>query len=444
VTKWRPFRSRKGDERPVPPSKVPQPGAVNDAVAHEHLIQPEKSPDAGATGAGDSVSGTAENSNVLRQTSTTTATGKIPLHIEQLDADEDLVARHKDREQSLYASNLYPRQVDCRLVLFLDRKGPYTGFEEFKILWQKQYNERFGEIDRGVKRWLSEKFGVSQANLYRFAGTCVLLRLMPAENGFEESVIDSEILEKEKDWSTVLQTMVGKFYSKNRNKRCKIELRWEYKSLVIRQIPGKTFAQAVRSVVREKMEQNWLAQDYLPRADFNHIFSDEMVSILLKEDWSLKSSSQYRMQLNTETDGFSLEDFTIEVCDTSVRLLAVCVYSEMPLACLHRLMRSGIKGSNLPLERKHFETLKELKGVDEFKCDNFRKTQGSFIPHTFEPLKGGPPVHESISASVVIPIKFDPKKDKLGTGGYGEVFKAKICTGHHRFTAVGRAHEKTL
>jgi hypothetical protein len=352
--------------------------------------------------------------------------------------DEELAAQYDDYIQSLGVSDQYPREVPCRLVLFLNKKQ-LNYFEEFQIVWQRRYNSRFRQIEEGAKRFLSDKYSISHANLYRIAGNCRLLRIDQSEEGKREIAVDSRILEHEWQWSTVLQQMVGGFFSKDGNwgKRCKLELRWEYSSLVIDRIEGKSYAKEVRKAVREKMVENWRKQHFLPRGDFKYIFNDSVVGALLEDDESLKSNSPYCKELSSRGNGFSLDDFKKEVIADGTRLLAVCVYSSWPLECLHRLMSKGIKNSHLPLKTSDFrEELRTLKNMDDLKCDAFLNTQGSFIPHSFDRLNG-PPVYQQIDDNVVIPVIFDDSESaRLGHGFFGEVFRATIYPGHHEFSAV--------
>jgi hypothetical protein len=386
--------------------------------------------------------GAADESSVVRKSSTKSSTtaaksragpvGYIP------QEDEDLAAQHNDYIQSLGVSNLYPREVPCRLVLSLNKK-PVNFFEDFQIVWQRQYSSRFRQIEKGARRFLSDKYGISQVNLYRIAGNCRLLRIDQSEEGKREIAVDSRILEYERQWSTVLQQMVGGFFSKDSNwdKKCKLELRWEYSSLVIHRIEGKSYAKEVRKAVREKMVENWRKQRFLPRGDFRYIFNDSIVGTLLEDDESLKSYSPYRTELSSQGKEFSLDDFKKDVIANGTRLLAVCVYSAWPLECLHRLMSHGIKNANLPLKVSDFpEDLHTLKNMDLFKCDAFLNDQGSFIPHNFNRPKG-PPVYEQIDDNVVIPVIFDDSDSaRLGQGFFGEVFAATIYPGHHEFSAV--------
>jgi len=440
---------QKPEDLPSTPAESSKPAPVTDHTANTSpsigRVQNNKSNLQDAELSQTLAAGAADESSVVRKSSTKSLTVAAKSRAGPVDyipqEDEELAAQHNDYIQSLGVSDLYPREVPCRLVLFLN-KQPVNFFEDFQIIWQRRYSSRFRQIEEGAKRFLSDKHSISQANLYRIAGNCRLLRIDQSEGGPREIAVDSRILEHERQWSTVLQQMVGGFFSKDSNwgKKCKLELRWEYSSLVIDRIEGKSYAKEVRKAVREKMVENWRKQRFLPRGDFKYIFNDSVVGALLEDDESLKSSSPYRTELSSQGKEFSLDDFRKEVIIDGTRLLAVCIYSAWPLECLHRLMSHGIKNSDLPLKTSDFpEGLHTLKNMDLIKCDAFLNDQGSFIPHSFNRPKG-PPVYEQIDDNVVIPVIFDDSDSaRLGQGFFGEVFAATIYPGHHEFSAVSPA-----
>jgi hypothetical protein len=380
-----------------------------------------------------------------RSEATTAGKPLTPGYIPEFDGEEDLAAQQKDYQQSLQSNDFCPRQVDCRLMLFLDRKGPYEYYEDVKIVWQKQYNSRFKQIDDGAKNWLIDKYSKSDHSLYRIAGTCKLFRVDLGESGHREIEVDSRILEKEAQWSIVLRRMLFKFFfeDKNHGKRCKVELRWEYASLLIKRVEGKPYAPVVQEAVRDKMQRNWQQQLYLPRGDDKHIFTETTVGFLLDDDESLKADSRYRVELSRHGIPFNLENFKVEVWGHGHRLLAVCVYLGIPLECLHRLMREGLKNSSLPIMEFSEGWKKLKKSIGLVKCDDFLQHQGKFIPHSFA-RNDGPPEHRFIDDNIVVPIWFDNRDEaRLGHGTFGEVFEATIWPGHHVFSTVNIRYHST-
>jgi hypothetical protein len=435
------------------PSKPPRHSQTSNADQRQDLdpngdLQPENiSHEAGLNPKPDidNVTDTSSSSIVRKNSarSITTARSKSTTrkYIPRVDGEEDLFAQHQDHQLSLVPSRGWPPKVDCRLVLFLDRKGPYDYFEDVQVAWQRETTARFDEIEDGAQRWLLDKYCTHEHSLYKIAGTCQLYRVELTAAGQVEVEVDSQVLEKKRQWNIVLKNMLENFFSNNQNhgKKCKVELRWEYSSLIIKRVDNESYANAVRETVEKKMQKNWAGDLFLPRGDDRHIFTRNTIENLIDDDKSLSEGSSYRAHLMKKKIEFSLAKFKEEVWVNGHRILAVCIYSDVPLQLLHRLMLLGLTNSDLPLKELPSQ-ITALTYMSQSKCKAFLKDQGSFVPHSFE-KNPGPPLHTKIDDGVVIPIWFDTRPEvraeaRLGEGTYGEVYRAKIWPGHHIFSPV--------
>ena len=359
-------------------------------------------------------------------------------YIPRVDRGEDrLIAQHQDFQQSLLPSKHRQPKVDCRIRLILDREISCQYFEEVQIAWQRETDARFDEIETGVQRWLLDKYRTHKHKLCKIAGTCHVYRVEPNAPGQTEIEVDSQVLEQKREWTGVLRTMLERFFFnvQNQEKIPKIELRWEYSSLIIQQAPGQSYADAVREAVELKMEKNWAGQPYLPRGVDKYIFEQDTIEKLIDDDTSLQEGSRYRKELMNKGISFSLAKFKKDVWLDGSRILAVCIYSEVPLEILHRLMTLEYTSSDLPLEDLP-SPITSLRHMSRAKCTSFLDAQGSFVPHYFE-KNPGPPLHTKINDRVVIPIWYDNSRNaSLGEGTYGTVYKATIWPGHHAFATV--------
>src|SRR5271155_1385582 len=149
---------RKLDDPPSMPAESSEPAPAKDHTPNASpsigRVQNNKSNLQDADLSQPLPAGAADESGLVRKLSTKSSTaaaksragpvGYIP------QEDEELAAQHNDFIQSLGVSDLYPREVPCRLVLFLN-KEPVNFFEDFQIIWQRRYSSRFRQIEKGAK-----------------------------------------------------------------------------------------------------------------------------------------------------------------------------------------------------------------------------------------------------------------------------------------------------
>lgn len=308
--------------------------------------------------------------------------------------------------------------------------------EDIWIFWQYKMEREFQQVETEAKRTLFERHGVLDSHLYRTAGKCTLLRLEPSALGDQEIPFDTQILERESQWSEVIQKMVGTYCAKQlTSTRFRLELQWSYSSLTIPTTGNEAFAVAVRTEMRNRMKENFLGKLFLPRGDLKTIFADVNVIKLLDDDRSLKETNNFCKELAHQGRPYKREHFFEVVRLNGTRLLAACVYAQMPLACLYRLMIDrGVKDADIPLERSHFhDVLGQTLKVNILMIDAFIDYQGSFSAHQFL-HDGTRPVFHMIHDRIVVPVMFDQQKDLVGKGGFGEVFKARIHPNHHSYS----------
>ena len=309
-------------------------------------------------------------------------------------------------------------KVNCRVILIYDGKE-YTPDLEAQIPWLDR--SQYHIYDKAALASLRARGVPDSKQLYRKAGTCRLIR---DDNDHEE---ESRILENERQWSEALPLLVTSFWSRNPYVKFRLEIIWEYSDLSINKVKGQRYAVTVSNLVNSKLQENWHKQEYIPRKDLDEIFSDDTIRELIYSDTSLQELASASPSGGEPLDR---DQFIKDISLAASRLLAICIYVDLPLACLYHLMANGFTNVDLPLTNVHCPNDMYRK-----KFGDFMKWQGGFIAHMFNDDKGRP-VHQKLADEVVVPITFDEEADRLGEGGFGEVFRVRIDPDHHLFSTV--------
>ena len=315
-----------------------------------------------------------------------------------------------------------PKSVPCKLLVFLDDKI-FPHFEEARCYWND--TSYFNILQNAACRILEEQGNFNledeSARLYKRAGRC---RLMRREDDFE---VDSIIIENKRQWAQFLPLMVAKFAANNYFVPFYLEFRWEYSLLIIKRQAGVAYAETIKGVLYDRLKWNYRNQKYIPRQVLDNLFKPSTVRELIDQDESLKRLAQ---KLLTETGQlWDKEKFITHVIADGIVYLALCIYTGLPLECLYRLADKYKGGATL------LQVSDCPNDISKPQFDHLVDLQGSFQAHTF-PNDSEHPIHRQLDNSIVVPIKFDEKRDSLGRGGFGEVFRVQIDPDHHRFSPV--------
>lgn len=213
-------------------------------------------------------------------------------------------------------------------------------------------------------------------------------------------------------WGAVQHAVAG-FAAGNPYKRFQLKVCWDYIRYQPEPEKGKSFALSLRDTIHGKMLTNHKHQLYISRIDVEKIMSPDVIAQLLAEE---------KMYPEPEIDRKSSE-----ISAWAPRLLGLCVWGQC-LLCFRQLFDGHIDDEYLPFAR---DTVLPIKNVDR---DTLYDNQGKFCVHTFPP-NGWKGLLE-IRKGFVLPIHYDEKRDFVGKGNDGKVFKATIENNHHPFSAV--------
>ncbi len=180
----------------------------------------------------------------------------------------------------------------------------------------------------------------------------------------------------------------------------------------------------VRSKIASKMKENWENKKYIPRNALDAIFWVEPIMKLVKEDESLDMLPFWHPNSGSHVNK---DHFAQKVSAFAPRLLALCIYVDLPLACLHWLMANKLDDFSLPLH-----TEQSPQDMYRTKWDFMIMIQGGFFAHSFPEKPNFE--HQQLSSSTVVLITFDKSSNLLGEGSFGRVFEISIDSDHHSFS----------
>lgn len=309
---------------------------------------------------------------------------------------------------------LLPDVIPCTLVVTYDHM-PVGEPQRIPVRWN--FPSSFQSLEKAAQRGLRSDRKDSASQLYMKSGRCCLI------NDRIKKQHTSKVLEFQKEWPETVANMVTSFWSQHPDDEFHLEVQWGFSGLEIHHKEDETYAETIRGVIQGKMRQNWEQRMYIPRRDLNAIMSQATIRELVSQD-----SSLWTPKFEAQSDDCDLDkgSFVKKVTRLACKLLAICIYVDLPLVCLHKLLCSGIEDIDLPLKNVPCPMPRH-----ETKWNYLLMVQGGFIAHTFDHNDGRLDHHE-IEKQIVVPIAFN---GQIGEGGFGEVFEVSIDSDHHFFSS---------
>jgi serine/threonine protein kinase len=191
-------------------------------------------------------------------------------------------------------------------------------------------------------------------------------------------------------------------------------------------VPEEQHAEHIRKTIESKMKTNWENKKYISRTDLEAIFTESTIRTLISEDESLRNSEFKIAQHECAVDADAMAS---EILTSASRLLALCVYVDLPLSCLHSLMGRGITDLYLPLSEVDCPDPKYAT-----RWGFLTMMQGGFLAHHFDDNLGISK-YRQLDSRIVVPIMFNEHNDRIGEGSFGVVHKVSIDPDHHNFSS---------
>ena len=340
--------------------------------------------------------------------------------------------------------SLLSNSVKC--VLTVTYGGCQLGeAQRIEIDWLDK-NSYKKAIDEASQQRLAEFGHVDPSiHLYRKHGVCKIFRhaiehedvAFVSQSISTEQEIESKTLHQVEEWVEVPQVLILRFKGKYTYDDFHLDIRWDYSGFVKPTGDDKQYTKAVKIIIDEKMRTNWNDEHYIPRIDLYEILQDDTVSRLIHCDRSISAFARD----GNSTSPFDIDRFIQKVSDLGTRILAICIYAELPLICIKFMLDSGKCDASLPFGPNDMCLPREYSAAYK----TFKMWQGSFVAHHFEPQANNSSrrkdceqtlPYREIKAKVVMPICFDKTKDLVGNGSYGDVYRVTIDPDHHYFDPV--------
>jgi hypothetical protein len=342
------------------------------------------------------------------------------------------------------AAALPSSEFSCELHVFfnlLPQGQPIeVMLDSTKTRWASESFQKVEE--RAFEQLARSKMTRITHTLYRKSGICKLIRHGEKLQRHRDHtglhkvpfrhMVDCLPASDQKEW-TELWFAINAFRGQYNRDNFHLRVEWNFSGFEVLPFGAPGFESAVRKALASKMKTNWKRAVYLSRTDLDEVFSDDVIQHLIERDHSLEGLHAG----NSEAKGtFDKADFATQVYTWNSRMLAICVYVNLPLICLWRLWHCGKRDQDLPLP----DTIETMCGEHKKEFRDFMQWQGAFIAHLFQPLPMLPDEEDSsgveIDDGVTLPICFDKLKDKRGQGSYGHVYEAFVEPDHHYYIPV--------
>ena len=263
---------------------------------------------------------------------------------------------------------------------------------------------------------------VYRQNAYRTSSTTQLLKV---EEDGTEVPLGRAVVNFYQQWAERIPMLVGHHALANPWAELLLRITWKFDVVTINGHDGTNLATKVDEAIRENSVLNWRNECFLPRAELEAIFTDEIICKLINMDTSLSEMFGGSDACTERTD------FAMRVSNFATRLLATCIHARQPLSCLYNFVCvTSLQDVNLPLlarpevfDKYTFNLLQG--GWERFPIYRFHQRA---LKRTMQ--AGG---YETIPEGVVVPI-FGGRF--LGQGGFGYVREVRIHPDHHDFDEV--------
>ena len=301
------------------------------------------------------------------------------------DSRNSLSPRHP---QSPLEGSFIPSTIAYKLQFVFEFKGcPNSSLtENFTVHLHKpeSYQEIERVADKQANALSAETIGLRALKF--FYGNCTIVS--------NNSTISRLPLRTSENWIEVNKQIVEHW---NEHTHAPLHLRISRHYLASQEQPieSRSFAKVKRLEIDDLMKETWEEKRYIPYNILETVISDQAIHWIIKE------------KPPKSVPGNDRQAFTSRVQAEGRILLAMCVHARLKMGCLKKLLDSGCKDSDLPLDEKslcHEECRQEFRSL--------LRQQGSFRAARF--IEGE---HKDLPSHFVVPLHFCPRdyaQDDLG------------------------------
>ena len=261
----------------------------------------------------------------------------------------------------------------------------------------------------------------------------------------DEDYKDSQALISLDDWKDICTVLIN-LWTSDYHRTLHLDIFREYYALQTKVVGTANFANTKRKEIHSLMHRALDDRRYIPRTDLLRVTSKDMIRQIIIEDPLTFERSDER------------EAFIQRVQQKASRLLAMCVYANLPMRCLGKLLENGLDDDKHPLQdgdcchpdcEIEFHTMVQQQGA--FRAAEFWHIgeHQRFDPHTVLPMAFHPKLQDGLDP---LPEEMENESEEeeirdnqdnsakrkayCGSGAYSNVYRVRIDANHHRLSRV--------
>lgn len=269
--------------------------------------------------------------------------------------------------------------------------------------FQALYDETTGE--------LKQKIELDTRTLFLRYGRCRLVTPDACEKFHP--------LRNQSQWREAVEKILHAVIRQIQQNHLRLDVRLEYSAIQLEPINGQCYTQTLRNEIDRQMQPNFENRVYVLLNEFIGLLTIAGLQRLLQEDESLRSS--------VENDLAFEKRFVRDISQNARSLLALCIYTGLPLLFLKALRDQGLSDANLPLRSEQCSS-----NLTAAKFNLLVSQQWAFLPYRFKKQKD----LLRLEPERIVPICFDSDLDMVGVGSYSNVYRVSINQACHDFLSV--------
>lgn len=178
----------------------------------------------------------------------------------------------------------------------------------------------------------------------------------------------------------------------------------------------------VREHIRKALTANFRGEKYIKLVHLKQLLTTTFVHELLCH---IEGYSKAKESFNSANN----QKRTEEVERKALRILALCIWADVPLRTFRTIFDHGIRDEHLPLNETS-----NLPLIKTATLEHLLQNQSWFLPYTL--CDDG--AHHNVPSELPLAIHFEELDDRIGAGSFGEVFKVEVDVAASTFCQVYR------
>lgn len=274
-------------------------------------------------------------------------------------------------------------------------------------------SDAFQALNNGAMQELGRKIELGTRTLFLKYGRCRLITPDAGEKFYP--------LRDQSQWCEAVRKIFPAAILEIHEDHPRLDVRLEYSAVQLAPINGQCYTETLRREIHRqmRMQTNFEERAYILLNEFIGLLSVACLQRLLQEDESFHGF--------VENDDLFVDRFAKDVSQNARKLLAICLFTGLPLLILKVMREQGLSDAHLPLRPEQCSG--KLTTMD---FNLLVSEQWAFLPHRFTKQEDIP----QLVSECIVPMSFDPHLDQVGVGSYSYIYKVSIDQACHVFSTV--------